>query len=216
MRSAGFGSSRGSPRGHRDTRPRDRRERDDVRDRRPPALPSSEFSRRAGPREPTLSDHHVPREGEHAERLGLPSIPRSPGRVEIVRGDDTVLHEKGSHRSRRRDARDSNVAVGGPDLWKMFDVRPVIGRFLGRRTATCRIPASSQSCRMPFGRHSTAAAKTRSARARHRRHEVHDHRRRTRRIHWFRERAGRGFFRSPWQRGVWAAMPRIRGTRRTA
>src|SRR3982751_3811115 len=38
--------------------------------------------------------------------------------------------------------RETRLAVSGPDMWKMFDVKPVIGRFYGEAENDVRNPAN--------------------------------------------------------------------------
>ena len=151
---------------------------------RPPA-----FLDRAGARTRLYFVAHARRQGDSAERHRLSALPRSSRRNDVVRRDDAVLYAKNGASAPAKRRKEMSVAVSGADLWKMFDVKPVIGRFFtaerghaadrrrGRR-AVVRLLADAVRRRKRRARHD----------ARHRLRQVHDHRRRARRIH--RIRAG--------------------------
>ena len=183
--------------GDRHARPRHRRQRDDVRHRRPAALPAAGAysSRRA-------RGASLLRRARFAARRSLNSYIGYRRFLDLKENttsfDAMTPFYDNAGASAPATRREMNVGVSGADLWKMFDVEAGDRTLLHARGQPADGPAASQFFHMGFGRRSTAATRRARREARHRRRRVHGHRRRAGRVRRLRRHRGRSpSFRSP-------------------
>ena len=111
-----------------DARPRTRRECNDVRHRRSFAVSSAELLIAPERSRAALHRSNERRKGAARQLHRLSTLSRFSRANAIVRRDDAVVLEYLAV-GLGAATREMSVGVSGSDLWTMFDVKPVIGRF---------------------------------------------------------------------------------------